>query len=409
MFCVILERNSEFTQIMSSELYLNRTIETVISEAAHYFSVISVTGPRQSGKSTLLKHLFPQYRKYSLKDVNVREFAEHDPIAFLNQHSEGMFIDEVQKLPSLLEYIQGIVDDNPERKFLLTGSSNFELLQGLSESLPGRAGVYELLPMTYAETESTRGDAPLDEFLYGGLYPAVCARKNKPRLFYPSYVKTYLERDVRDLLKIKDQMQFMRFMKLCAARIGSIFNASELAALLGVDSKTVSHWLSVLQASYLVTLLPPYFENVSKRVVKSPKLYFNDPGLACFLLDIESPRQLERDKMRGAIFENYVVMEVIKHRYNQGLLGGVYFYRDSHQNEVDILLKQEGEITAIEVKASMTYHTSFNRHLSHLQEWITTPIARELIVYTGDFENTSGDIKLINYRHLHQHLPEIDI
>ncbi|MBR1932853.1 MAG: ATP-binding protein [Prevotella sp.] len=394
---------------MSSELYLNRTIETVISEAAHYFSVISVTGPRQSGKSTLLKHLFPQYRKYSLKDVNVREFAEHDPIAFLNQHSEGMFIDEVQKLPSLLEYIQGIVDDNPERKFLLTGSSNFELLQGLSESLPGRAGVYELLPMTYAETESTRGDAPLDEFLYGGLYPAVCARKNKPRLFYPSYVKTYLERDVRDLLKIKDQMQFMRFMKLCAARIGSIFNASELAALLGVDSKTVSHWLSVLQASYLVTLLPPYFENVSKRVVKSPKLYFNDPGLACFLLDIESPRQLERDKMRGAIFENYVVMEVIKHRYNQGLLGGVYFYRDSHQNEVDILLKQEGEITAIEVKASMTYHTSFNRHLSHLQEWITTPIARELIVYTGDFENTSGDIKLINYRHLHQHLPEIDI
>ena len=409
MFCVILERNSEFTQIMSSELYLNRTIETVISEAAHYFSVISVTGPRQSGKSTLLKHLFPQYRKYSLKDVNVREFAEHDPIAFLNQHSEGMFIDEVQKQPSLLEYIQGIVDDNPERKFLLTGSSNFELLQGLSESLPGRAGVYELLPMTYAETESTRGDAPLDEFLYGGLYPAVCARKNKPRLFYPSYVKTYLERDVRDLLKIKDQMQFMRFMKLCAARIGSIFNASELAALLGVDSKTVSHWLSVLQASYLVTLLPPYFENVSKRVVKSPKLYFNDPGLACFLLDIESPRQLERDKMRGAIFENYVVMEVIKHRYNQGLLGGVYFYRDSHQNEVDILLKQEGEITAIEVKASMTYHTSFNRHLSHLQEWITTPIARELIVYTGDFENTSGDIKLINYRHLHQHLPEIDI
>ena len=392
---------------MNTGLYLNRTIEAVITEAAQYFSVISVTGPRQSGKSTLLKHLFPQYQRYSMKDVNMREFAEHDPIAFLSQHAEGMFIDEVQATPQLLEYIQGIVDEHPERKFLLTGSSNFELLQGLCESLPGRAGVYELLPMTYPETESTQKNSSLDELLYSGFYPAVCARKNKANLFYPSYVKTYLERDVRNFLKIKNQMQFMRFMKLCAARIGSIFNASELAAQLGVDSKTVSHWLSVLQASYLITLLPPYFENVSKRVVKSPKLYFTDPGLACFLLDIESPRQLERDKMRGAIFENYVVMEVVKHRYNHGMLGGVYFYRDSHQNEVDILLKQEGEITAIEVKASMTYHTSFNRHIARLQDWIDIPITRRLIVYAGDFENTAGDIQLINYRHLQQHLPEI--
>lgn len=392
---------------MNTRLYLNRTIEAVITEAAQYFSVISVTGPRQSGKSTLLKHLFPQYQRYSMKDVNMREFAEHDPIAFLSQHAEGMFIDEVQATPQLLEYIQGIVDEHPERKFLLTGSSNFELLQGLCESLPGRAGVYELLPMTYPETESTQKNSSLDELLYSGFYPAVCARKNKANLFYPSYVKTYLERDVRNFLKIKNQMQFMRFMKLCAARIGSIFNASELAAQLGVDSKTVSHWLSVLQASYLIMLLPPYFENVSKRVVKSPKLYFTDPGLACFLLDIESPRQLERDKMRGAIFENYVVMEIVKHRYNHGMLGGVYFYRDSHQNEVDILLKQEGEITAIEVKASMTYHTSFNRHIARLQDWIDIPITRRLIVYVGDFENTAGDIQLINYRHLQQYLPEI--
>ena len=164
----------------------------------------------------------------------------------------------------------------------------------------------------------------------------------------------------------------------------------------------------MLQASYLVTLLPPYFENVSKRLVKSPKLYFCDPGLACYLLDIESPRQLERDKMRGAIFENYVVMEVLKHRYNQGLTGGVYFYRDSHQNEVDILLKQEGEITAIEVKSSMTYHTSFQRHLSQLSDWIDTPVTQKIIVYAGDFENTSGDIQLINHRHLHRQLPIIE-
>jgi len=391
---------------MERNLYLNRNIESIIKEASQYFSVISVTGPRQSGKSTLIKHLFPDVPKYSLKDVNVREFAEHDPVAFLHQHPKGMFIDEVQKVPLLLEYIQGIVDDNPDCQFLLTGSSNFELLQSLSESLPGRAGVFELLPMTYQETVATAQSQPLDEFLYNGLYPAICARKNKAHLFYPSYVKTYLERDVRDLLRIKDQMQFMKFMKLCAARIGSLFNASELANQLGVDSKTVSNWLSVLQASYLVTLLPPYYENISKRLVKSPKLYFNDPGLACFLLDIESPRQLVRDKMRGAIFENYVVMEIIKNRYNRGLLNGVYFYRDSNQNEVDILLKEEGEITAIEVKSSMTYHTSFEETISKLSEWINTPIVNKLIIYTGDFENTSGNIKLLNYKNLQSYLPQ---
>ena len=393
---------------MANNLYLNRTMEGILREAAKYFSVISVTGPRQSGKSTLLKYLFPNVPKYSLKDVNVREFAEHDPVAFLHQHPGGMFIDEVQKVPQLLEYIQGIVDDNPDCQFLLTGSSNFELLHSLSESLPGRAGVYELLPMTYHESESTMGEMSLNEFLYSGLYPAICAKKNKARLFYPSYVKTYLERDVRDLLKIKDQMQFMKFMKLCAARVGSVFNASEIAGQLGVDGKTVTSWLSVLQASYLVTLLPPYYENISKRLVKSPKLYFNDLGLACFLLDIESPRQLERDKMRGAIFENYVVMEVIKHRYNRGLLDGVYFYRDSNQNEVDILLKEEGEITAIEVKSSMTYHSSFEDSISKLAEWIKTPISNKLIVYTGDFENTTANIKVLNYRHLQAYLPHLE-
>lgn len=390
---------------MSQFLYLNRTIEKTIREAFRYFSVISVTGPRQSGKSTLLGHLFPHFKKYSLKDVNVRDFAERDPLAFLHQHKEGMFIDEVQKVPQLLEYIQGIVDENPERRYLLTGSSNLELLHGLCESLPGRAGVYELLPMTYEESQSTASDKTLDQQLYDGLFPAICAGKNKARLFFPSYVKTYLERDVRDLLKIKDQMQFMKFMKLCAGRIGSIFNATELSGQLGVDSKTISHWLSVLQASYLVTLLPPYYENISKRLIKSPKLYFNDPGLACYLLDIENPRQLEHDKMRGPIFENFIVMEILKHRYNQGLEGGVYFYRDSNQNEVDILLKQEGCITAIEVKASMTYHPTFIKYLERLSEWITPPITKRFVVYAGDFENTAGDIGIINYRNLHCHLP----
>ena len=380
--------------------YIHRKIEETILEASKYFSVIAVSGPRQSGKSTLLTQLFPLYEKYSLKDLNILDYAKNDPIAFLNQTDEGMFIDEIQRCPQLLDYIQGIVDNNPKRHFALSGSSNFEVMKNLSESLAGRAGVFELLPMSIQEVTGKVDLDNLNQILYNGLYPSICAKKNIAKFFYPSYVRTYLEKDVRDLLQIKDQIRFTKFLKLCAARIGSLFNASELGAEVGVSSKTISHWLSVLQASYLITLLPPYYENIPKRLVKSPKLYFNDPGLACYLLDIETPQQLDRDKMRGAIFENMIVMEAIKHRYNMGLEGGVFFYRDSNQNEVDLLTKQEGELTAIEVKSSMTYSSSFEKALTQIEGWIKTPISNKTIVYSGDFENTSGNINLINYRHI---------
>ena len=380
--------------------YIHRKIEETILEASKYFSVIAVSGPRQSGKSTLLTQLFPLYEKYSLKDLNILDYAKNDPIAFLNQTDEGMFIDEIQRCPQLLDYIQGIVDNNPKRHFALSGSSNFEVMKNLSESLAGRAGVFELLPMSIQEVTGKVDLDNLNQILYNGLYPSICAKKNIAKFFYPSYVRTYLEKDVRDLLQMKDQIRFTKFLKLCAARIGSLFNASELGAEVGVSSKTISHWLSVLQASYLITLLPPYYENIPKRLVKSPKLYFNDPGLACYLLDIETPQQLDRDKMRGAIFENMIVMEAIKHRYNMGLEGGVFFYRDSNQNEVDLLIKQEGELTAIEVKSSMTYNSSFEKTLTQIEGWIKTPISRKAIVYSGDFENTSDNINLINYRHI---------
>nr|WP_314497301.1 ATP-binding protein [uncultured Prevotella sp.] len=380
--------------------YIHRKIEETILEASKYFSVIAVSGPRQSGKSTLLTQLFPLYEKYSLKDLNILDYAKNDPIAFLNQTDEGIFIDEIQRCPQLLDYIQGIVDNNPKRHFALSGSSNFEVMKNLSESLAGRAGVFELLPMSIQEVTGKVDLDNLNQILYNGLYPSICAKKNIAKFFYPSYVRTYLEKDVRDILQIKDQIRFTKFLKLCAARIGSLFNASELGAEVGVSSKTISHWLSVLQASYLITLLPPYYENIPKRLVKSPKLYFNDPGLACYLLDIETPQQLDRDKMRGAIFENMIVMEAIKHRYNMGLEGGVFFYRDSNQNEVDLLIKQEGELTAIEVKSSMTYSSSFEKALTQIEGWIKTPISKKAIVYSGDFENTSGNINLINYRHI---------
>ena len=381
--------------------YIPRDMQALLKEASQYFSVICITGPRQSGKSTILKEMFPQAVKYSLKDVNVREFALNDPVAFLNQTSEMMFIDEVQKAPELFEYIQGIVDGNPDRRFLLSGSSNFELMSSLSESLAGRAGVFELMPMAINEIREQSSEKPLDTVLYDGQFPAICAKKNIARLFYPSYVKTYLEKDVRDLLRIKDIMQFLKFMKLCAARVGSVFNASELANEVGVDSKTITSWMSVLTASYVVYLLPPYYENISKRLIKSPKLYFCDSGLACYLLDIENPKQLARDKMRGNIFENLVVMEAVKHRMNAGKEGGVFFYRDSNGNEIDILVKEEGEITALEVKSSMTYNKEFESTLKKLSTWIKTPVRRKAVVYAGDFENNAGEIEIVNYKNLH--------
>lgn len=381
-----------------AENYIYRDMQELLKEASQYFSVICLTGPRQSGKSTILKEMFPRVVKYSLKDVNVRRFALNDPVAFLNQTREMIFIDEVQKAPELLEYIQGIVDNNPDRRFLLSGSSNFELMSSLTESLAGRAGVFELMPMAINEIRDKLFETPLDTFLYNGLFPAICAKKNIAKLFYPSYVKTYLEKDVRDLLNIRDIMQFMKFMKLCAARVGSIFNALELANEVGVDSKTISSWISVLTASYVVYLLPPYYENISKRLIKSPKLYFCDPGLACYLLDIESPKQLARDKMRGNIFENLVVMEAVKHRMNAGKEGGVFYYRDSNGNEVDIMIKEDGEMTALEVKSSMTYNTEFEKSLKKLPQWIKTPIRRRVVVYAGDFENNAGEIEIVNYR-----------
>ncbi len=298
--------------------YIYREISAVIEEAYRYFSVITVTGPRQSGKTTLIRNLFPQLPYYSLENLDVRSFAENDPIAFLNQHTEGMILDEVHNVPNLLSYIQGMVDDAPQRRFILSGSSQFALLKKVSQSLAGRTAVFELLPLSYSEIGETVSGNTLDELLFNGFYPAIHSGRNVPKFLYPSYIKTYLDKDVRDLLQIKDMMQFHTFIRLCAGRIGSLFKASEVANEIGVSPHTITAWLSVLQASYIITLLPPYFENTRKRLTKTPKLYFVDTGLACHLLGIESAEQLARDKMRGALFENFVCVEALKRRYNEG-------------------------------------------------------------------------------------------
>ena len=384
--------------------YINRELSGVIKEAARYFSVITITGPRQSGKTTLIRNEFKQLSYYSLENLDVRSYAQNDPVAFLNQHPEGMILDEVHNAPNLLSYIQGIVDEHPERKFILSGSSQFAMLRKVAQSLAGRTAVFELLPLSYSEIRDRAEDKPLDDLLFEGFYPAIYAEHNIPKFLYPSYIKTYLDKDVRDLLQIKDMMQFHTFIRLCAGRIGSLFKVSELANEIGVSSHTITSWLSVLQASYIVTLLPSYFENSRKRLTKTPKLYFTDTGLACHLLGIESVQQLARDKMRGALFENFIVMEAMKRRYNQGKESNLYFYRDSHQNEIDLILKSSSGLYGIEIKSAMTYHADFEKALKQMDGWINEPVLGKAVVYAGSLENTVGDIKLLNYAHLREML-----
>lgn len=383
------------------QAYIKRKIESTILEAAKYFPVITVTGPRQSGKTTMLKHIFPHLHYYSLEDLDTRSFAMEDPVRFLHLHEDGMILDEVHNYPELLSYIQGIVDEQLQKKFVLSGSSNFALLKKVSQSLAGRSGVFELMPLSIEEVKGQIeyvDDA--DQLLYQGLYPAVCSCKNIPKFLYPSYVKTYLERDVRDLLNVKDMRLFNMFLKLCAGRIGSVFNASEIAGEIGVSSKTIQAWVSILQASYVVYLLPPYFENSRKRLTKSPKMYFCDTGLACTLLGIESAEQLAFDKMRGHLFENLIVVELLKRRLNEGKESNLYFYRDSNQNEVDILVNNGSSLDAIEVKSAMTYNPSFEKALLKVNEWVNPPVGKRTIIYAGTLEDDKGDIRLLNYRNM---------
>ncbi len=396
-FAVVLQICTNYME----PTYIQRELSGVIKEAARYFPVITITGPRQSGKTTLIRNEFKHLPYYSLENPDVRSYAENDPVAFLTQHPEGMVLDEAHNAPNLLSYIQGIADEHPERKFILSGSSQFAMLRKITQSLAGRTAVFELLPLSYSEIRDLAKGKTLDDLLFEGFYPAIYAGRNIPKFLYPAYLKTYLDKDVRDLLQIKDMMQFHTFIRLCAGRVGSLFKVSELANEIGVSSHTITAWLSVLQASYIVTLLPPYFENSRKRLTKTPKLYFTDTGLACYLLGIESAQQLSRDKMRGALFENFIVMESMKRRYNRGKESNLYFYRDSHQNEIDLVLKNSSGLYGIEIKSSMTYHADFEKALKQMDGWVNETVIGKAVIYAGSLENTTGEVKLLNYTHLH--------
>lgn len=378
---------------------VRREISAEMSEASKYFPVLTVTGPRQSGKTTLIRSHFPNLTYYTLEDLDTRSLATSDPVAFLNRHPEGMILDEVQNVPELLSYIQGMVDEHPEKRFVLSGSNNFTLLKSMTQSLAGRSCVFELMPMSLREVGAWARELTLDEILFNGLFPAICTNRNTPKYLYPAYIKTYIERDVRLLTNVKDLMLFRTFLRLCAGRIGSVFNASELANEVGVSANTVISWVSILQTSYLIFLLPPYYENSRKRLTKSPKIYFCDTGLACSLLGIHSAAELSSHAMRGHLFENLIVTEAYKNCLNTMIDPSLYFYRDSNQNEVDLLRITSTGMKAFEVKSASTFTPHFERALRQLPTWVKPAITDRTIIYAGSEERVEGDIRLRNFLH----------
>lgn len=362
-----------------------RAMETARERLAG-FPVLTITGPRQSGKTTLSRILLPEVPYFSLEDPDTRAFATEDPRGFLRQAADGAILDEVQRAPALFSYLQGVVDaERRMGRFILTGSSQFELIESITQSLAGRSSLLTLHPFTLAELR-TAGRAPetVDQLLYAGLFPPIYDRPVEPTVWLQDYIGTYLERDVRQILNIQDLATFQRFIQLCAGRIGQLLNVSSLATDTGITRVTADSWLSVLQASHLIFLVQPWFSNLSKRLIKSPKLYFYDPGLAAWFLGVRKPGHITAHPQRGALFENWVVTELLKAQTNRGLKPSLHFLRDKQGREIDALVETgPQEIQAIEVKSGETIASDSFSGLNYWRENLPDRDLTPWLVYGG--------------------------
>lgn len=379
---------------------IKRVIEETVLGLAAQYRVVTIMGPRQSGKTTLCKMAFPNLPYVSLENPDVRDAVSADPVSFLNRHrASGVVLDEIQNLPLLLSYIQGIVDEDEQPgQFILTGSHQFSLMEGVTQSLAGRTALVRLLPFSIAETRLIETINLPEEHLFRGFYPGVWSQSLEPTGYYRDYFETYVQRDVRQMLHVKDLRMFRNFVRLCAGRVGQCFNASDLGNNLGISSHTVKSWLSVLEASYIVYLMEPYSRNVGKRMVKSPKLYFYDVGLAAYLLGLDSPDRIFPDRMRGPLFENMVVIELLKDRLNQNLENNLCFYRDSKQHEVDVLLMHGSRFDCVEIKSSATFTPGFLKGIDYLKRTAKDSVERSYLVYSGEMDGTIQGTELVNYQ-----------
>ncbi len=363
-----------------------RKIKDAIKQLIDKYPIIALTGPRQSGKTTLLKSMFSEYRYVSLESPDIRNFAETDPKGFLKQYDKYVIFDEVQRVPQLFSYIQSIVDDcGIMGQFIFSGSQNFHLMQSITQSLAGRVAIFRLFPFDFQELKSAELlQNDYTTHMLKGFYPAIYDRNIKAVDFYPNYIETYIQRDVSELLAIQDMSLFRKFLSLCATRAGQILNMSNLAKECGISSPTVKSWLSALENSYVIFLLQPYYKNFSKRVTKSPKLYFYDTGLLCNLLRISDVSQINNQSVKGALFENMIISEYAKKKYHKNeRQTDFWFWRDSEGNEVDLLIEKPQETEIVEIKATQTVMSDLFKGLNYYAALETEVKLTKTLVYGG--------------------------
>jgi predicted AAA+ superfamily ATPase len=350
---------------------VSRVAEKQLHSLARQFRSVAVVGPRQSGKTTLVKAVFPSKPYVSLEDPDQRLIADQDSRSFLNQFPKGAIIDEAQRVPKLFSYLQQVLDTTrKDGLFILTGSNNFLLQESISQTLAGRIGYMDLFPFCYSEVVSaSRKSYSTNELIWRGCYPELYDRNRKPEVWYPAYIRTYIERDVKQLRNVTSTMTFNRFLKLCAGRIGQQLNITALSNESGIDVKTVQKWLSILQSSFIIFLLSPHHRNFNKRLTKTQKLYFCDTGLACSLLDIKDAKELAVSHFRGPLFENYVVSECLKQKNNSGFAASFYYWRDNKGVEIDLLVDAGRKLTPIELKSAQTFNEDFTKNLRLWNEY----------------------------------------
>ncbi len=377
---------------------IERTLASKVTSLAQKFQVITLTGPRQSGKTTLVRATFPDLPYVSLEEPDIRQIALTDPRGFLSNYPNGVILDEIQNTPELFSYLQRIVDENRQIQFILTGSSNFLLMEKISQTLAGRTAVLHLLPFSLQELEPLADS--YENLIFKGQYPRIYDRAIPPSDFYPSYIQTYVDRDVRMIKNIGDINAFIQFTQLCAGRIGQPLNNASLANDAGISPNTAKSWLSILESSYILYRLQPYHRNFNKRLIKSPKLYFYDTGVACSLLGIREQEQVNLHYMKGSLFENLILNEFIKRSFNRGENCLPYYWQDNHGKEIDCLLVNGEKVTAVEIKSGKTISTSYFENLNYWRSLAALPENQEYVVYGGEQSMQTSAGTLISWKDL---------